>query len=393
VLQYLGFNALSLLIVWELLLQAATDYPTGVISDWIGQRWVLFIAYTCYTCTFLMLTISKTFPEFFIVYSLSAIGNAQMSGALDSWFDNNYKVSAGEVDPERKVYMVVCGKLGTILSIVSGVTIVSGGIVADISQREIVFIIQALACAVISIICLLYVDDLQGVKEKGRKSMKVFISLFGRGFSVIFKERILFYTVIANVAISTAILTWNELLLFPFYFSYTKSDSITGVLRFILWIMNAFWFTKAATWGSKLDTRRWLPRFAVITFSFFFTGLIIITVFFPMSANHVSVEAIIVLVAFYFVYVFFATCYTLLTKRIFVEIVPNDNRNSVYSLLPTLTILVSVPFIFLIGIIVEIATFQLALLILLIISISGGFLYFLAFNEDYPANHQHNRAD
>ena len=39
-----------------------------------------------------------------VIAAINGFANAQNSGALATWLDNNYKKVAGDVDPDRKIY-------------------------------------------------------------------------------------------------------------------------------------------------------------------------------------------------------------------------------------------------------------------------------------------------
>lgn len=42
----MGIGQLVILIVVGFLLQAALDYPSGALGDWIVQRWILFFGFS-----------------------------------------------------------------------------------------------------------------------------------------------------------------------------------------------------------------------------------------------------------------------------------------------------------------------------------------------------------
>ncbi|MFX0092291.1 MAG: hypothetical protein ACFFBD_11060 [Candidatus Hodarchaeota archaeon] len=47
IIDYLGYAEAGLLLGLYFLIHAVFDYPTGVLGDWIGQKWILFMAYFC----------------------------------------------------------------------------------------------------------------------------------------------------------------------------------------------------------------------------------------------------------------------------------------------------------------------------------------------------------
>ncbi len=90
VLDAVNFAKLGLLVSIGFVFQAVIDYPTGVISDWLGQKWILAAAYTSHAISFTLLAVvgrideSDVFRLLVIVYLLEAFALAQESGAMQS---------------------------------------------------------------------------------------------------------------------------------------------------------------------------------------------------------------------------------------------------------------------------------------------------------------------
>ncbi|MHA2091187.1 MAG: hypothetical protein ACW98K_10035, partial [Candidatus Kariarchaeaceae archaeon] len=55
VIDTIGVAKLGLLVAIGFGLQAIIDFPTGVIADWIGYKWVLFSSYLFHTMAFILL--------------------------------------------------------------------------------------------------------------------------------------------------------------------------------------------------------------------------------------------------------------------------------------------------------------------------------------------------
>ena len=110
VIDSIGIAQLGMLLAIRFLIQAALDYPSGVLGDWVGHKWVLFTAYLTFALSYVTLVFADSFFSFLIVYSLFAFASSQQSGALMAWFENNYKAATGDTDPERKTYKFFLGK-------------------------------------------------------------------------------------------------------------------------------------------------------------------------------------------------------------------------------------------------------------------------------------------
>jgi len=149
-----GMTYVGILVIVEMAIQTLFDYPTGVIGDWIGQHYILATAYLTYAIAFsLVSTVTTTSPFILLVliYSLMGFAGSQQSGAIDSWFDNNWRVSMPE-DEGRKEYGVFLGKLGMLFWLTNILILIPGGILATVFGRPWVFQIQAIMCVIISIL-------------------------------------------------------------------------------------------------------------------------------------------------------------------------------------------------------------------------------------------------
>ena len=69
----------------------------------IGSR-VLPQSSSVSKATYALLFFAQTYNDFLLVYIVSAIAASQQSGAFGTWFENNYKVSVEDKDPERKTF-------------------------------------------------------------------------------------------------------------------------------------------------------------------------------------------------------------------------------------------------------------------------------------------------
>ena len=58
VIDSVGYELLGILIAISFIVQAVLDYPTGVIGDWIGQKWLLLSAYISFGLSFAVLYLS-----------------------------------------------------------------------------------------------------------------------------------------------------------------------------------------------------------------------------------------------------------------------------------------------------------------------------------------------
>ena len=79
---------------------------------------------------------------FLITSIIFGFANAQASGALQAWLDNNYKI-ADDYDPERKNYGFTMTRLNSIDTLSSGSMIFLGGFLATAYSRAWLFQMQS----------------------------------------------------------------------------------------------------------------------------------------------------------------------------------------------------------------------------------------------------------
>ncbi|MFX0174494.1 MAG: hypothetical protein ACFE9L_21665 [Candidatus Hodarchaeota archaeon] len=171
VIDTVGIEQLSILIAISFLLQAVLDYPSGVLGDWIGQRWILFIGYSLEALAFSIMIFTESFLSLLGVYIIRAVAFSQQSGEIETWLDNNYKLVANDVDPQRKIYKFFIGRRMTIGTIIPGVSTVLGGIIATITFRRAVFFFQFIGLTFMAVLFFLIIKDFPGI-ERPKRSIR-----------------------------------------------------------------------------------------------------------------------------------------------------------------------------------------------------------------------------
>ncbi|MFX1604160.1 MAG: hypothetical protein ACFFCK_11815, partial [Promethearchaeota archaeon] len=86
-LEFVTLSQLSLILAAQFAVQASADYPSGAIGDWLGQRWVLFVAAVSYGIGFIVLSQAFDFPSVLFAFVLVAFAQSQESGTYIAWFD------------------------------------------------------------------------------------------------------------------------------------------------------------------------------------------------------------------------------------------------------------------------------------------------------------------
>ena len=364
-----GMTYVGVLVIVQMAVQTIFDYPTGVIGDWLGQRYILASAFITYAIAFYLVSFVTTTSPFLLlvlIYAMMGFASSQQSGAMGSWLDNNWRVSMPE-DTERKEYGVFHGKMGMIFWLTNTLILVPGGILAAIFGRPWVFQLQALMCLLIAILALRLVQNLPGTDELDQKkpTMEEYVSLLKEGVQYLFSSSYVKYLLIGSMLVNSCIAVWANLILFPMYYSYMLTDVAVASFRTIVMIPLVVYSERSGVWAKRFEPKKWIPRFRFIQSAgaVFFWMFAIIMLVFPvpppgspmidiflpgttiliLSVPIDSLLPVVLMILVFFVAGIFLQLAGVLTSRVFVDAIPNRVRNGVYSLFPTVVLLLSIP--------------------------------------------------
>jgi MFS family permease len=340
-LQFVTLAELGYLTAVRFFVQAVTDYPTGAIGDWIGQRWVLATASLFFAIGFLVLSQATTFNTLLIAFIFLALASGQQSGAFFSWFDNNYKHYSLDEDKDRRIYSQLFGKFIMIFQITSAVAFIFGGIIVQLFGRSEVFFVQGVLFILLIFILLTYIIDHPNL-IRSKPEFNAYFNLLGEGLTSTWNNRTLRLLVIGFIISGSVMTIWGTFILFPLYESYSKTDDLTAILRSIIFIIGAVITGLMGLLSKKIyNTQKWLALIVFISNIFFFWGM-----FFMLNINPAPNEFSI------FPFIIVILAFTLLTspmslrgvlfQRFLLDVIPDKNRNSVYSLIPTLVVFASI---------------------------------------------------
>ncbi len=345
----LGMALVGQLALVGSIVQLVFDYPTGGIGDWIGQRWILLTAFLCFAASTFLTAFATTYIDFILVYVLSALGAAQQSGAIAAWFDGNYRAVAK--DPDRSAYSVAQGRMGMLFQISATVSLIPGAVLADLITRQGVFYLQSIICIILGIGSLVLFRDFPEVAEnRPKRSLRAYYSLLKEGLKFTVSSRFIFFYIIGSVLFFSAINVWGSFILMIVYYSYLYEQKGVAIFRTIIFAFGILWTERAGVWTRKLSPRRWIAvlRYLQICGPFFFIGVAAIFVFMPPTPGipfpfmFLQLPTILVCLAF-ILGGLFGSAANLLVQRLLLDMIPDRNRNSLYSLFPTLTLLLATP--------------------------------------------------
>ncbi|MFX0139399.1 MAG: MFS transporter, partial [Candidatus Hodarchaeota archaeon] len=285
VISKVGFAKAGVIMSIMLFFQLLIDYPSGSLGDWIGQRWVFALAYSLYGMAYYILFLSQSFTDFVIVAIFFGFANAQASGTLSSWRDNNYqKLVSKDLDPERKNFGFTLARIESLNMIILALTFIIGGIMATVISREIVFLLQSiLSFFTISLILVLLQDikiDHLDREEKKTKTEGYFYYLKG-GIQFLLSSKVTFLFLIGLSIYTVTWYIWGSLLLFPIYFGYSGSDGVTGILRTIIYVNGVLIRIYVVSSLSQRFSVNKIPTLLLGHLVLFFPGLLILLHYLP----------------------------------------------------------------------------------------------------------------
>ena len=404
-----GLVFVGVLTVIQFGVQVLLDYPTGALGDHIGQRYVIASALLCYAVAFgltAQLTFETDFIIYIVIYALMGLGSSQESGAFHAWFDNKYRVAMPN-DKDRKQYGVFWGKIGMLWQVSSVLVLVPGSIVATILFRETIFIIQAIACVALAVVVMFTIKDLPGARDETEsKSLSQYGGILKDGVKFLFSSRFVALVLLGEVVIWTMGTVWWTIVLFPLYFAYLFNDIAVSSYRTLVFLPEAVAQERSGIWAKRFDPVKWTPRFRFLQFlGFAFCILMALIIYlFPPPAEAVNIvglyipftdiaiiqmpaASVVPMVLIFIVFIIsdaFGGLANILTQRIMLDVIPNKIRYSVYSLQPTLALLIAMPFIAFFGWLLPLSGFPLTFSLMSIVALVGIVMIALGFRYPIP---------
>ena len=415
---FAGLTLVGFLVVIQMAIQTALDYPTGALGDWIGQRYVISSALLCYAFAFgLSSLIVKDTPApfwiYFSIYVLFGLGSSQESGAFNAWFDNNYRVAMPH-DKDRKQYGVFQGRLGMVWQVSSTLVLLPGSWLAFFYGETWVFSLQAVFAVFLAIIVFRLVKDLPGVRDEKdeRPSLGEYGSLLKDGFRFLWSSRFVTFIMFGEVVMWSIGPVWWNLILFPLYFSFLVTMVAVSAFRTIVFVPQALANERSGVLAKRFEPKKWIPRFRLLQFTgvIFYLVLAVIVYLFPgipagtdpenlefftvlipftnLPLIEIPVQTVIPVILLFLLFIslnMFGAIAGILTQRVMLDVIPNRIRNSMYSLQPTLVMLISMPLIAFFGWFIPFTGgFLLTFLICAVISLVAVVLIWMAFNNPIP---------
>ena len=362
-----------------LLVQSFLDYPSGSLGDTIGYNKVLFIGYLLIGLFYFFLSFTESNIIIAILFIIKSIGDSQISGAIESWFDSSYLDLDKSFDRDRTNYSFFQSRLLTSQQAISVPIFIIGGLFASLFNRGIVIFFQGIGNCFIAFGCLIFLkriksqsSDFDILTESTKSS---YLVILFNGLKFIFTSSKIFIFILGLILIGSLQIIWMRLIILFIYIGYTGNDATAGTFRSIIYCITVFMYYFNANFSKKIRNPKIIGYVLFGWGIFFFGAYSILTYFFPLIN---AFEILPILIIIFLIMPLGSLCgglYFLLKQRMLSKLVPNEIRNSVYSLIPTIQNIFLVPLLILFSFGIEFYSFSFAIMLISIIIIFIGFVF------------------
>lgn len=167
-----------------------------------------------------------------------------------------------------------------------------------------------------------------------------------------FSSKAVFFLLFGMAFIIATWTIWAMIVLFPIYFGYTGDDFGANLLRTIIFLFGVPVGLYVARLSKRLSTEHYSKFLLVFMVLFFPAFISLVTIIPPLNTFNLTGFAFtaLIMISIGFLY----KISEVLRMRLMVDLVPSKNRNAVYSLLPTITSLLSMLLLPIVGNMIDI---------------------------------------
>ncbi len=171
---------------------------------------------------------------------------------------------------------------------------------------------------------------------------------------------------------------WALLILFVIYFGYTGTDLLAGIFRSTVFLLGIPTFIIVGNISKKITSKNWIYRFHFLHSLLFFGGFALLLFLRPLN-DTLNFIGIILVILIFIITGIFNQLTLILRQRIIIDLVPEEIRNSVYSLIPTIVGILSIPFMIIVGNLVNTYNISTGILFLALFEIAAAIAFYLSF--------------
>lgn len=380
-IQGVGYYYTGILVAVEVLVQLVTDYPTGSLADYIGQRYVIAIAMVLVSIGYILITEFQIFSVYLLACAIFGLASGQFSGSFESYMDNNYKTTTGEYDKDRKIYGFAYQRIMTLFTGTTAIAIVIGGFIAYSVSRIFIFQFESIMLLLAVPLIIFYLKDAGDSKTSTVNRKNGFFKPFAGGLKFFVSSRKNFFLIMARVSLMIVEGLWVGLMVIPFYLAYTGNDAGVGIYRSTMLIIGFLISFYTAKYTQKMSEKV-LGKLNFLYYIILFPGLILVLYFIPgkdvLNPEGIFVGALVLIMSISFVGVFVRTIF----QRVISAQVPSESRNSIYSLIPTISNFFQIFLLPIMGYFIEIGHLLAGAEFLLVISLLSLFFLFAYLHTD-----------
>lgn len=242
------------------------ELPSGVISDLIGRKKTLIVAYSCFLVEIIIISVCNGFWPFLVAKVISGIGVSLVSGTGSALLFESLK-KLKRVDEHKKI----SGKVSMTANISSAVVFIIGGVLFQLHYKLPAYV--SLPFAIASLACMFFLVEPYPPLGKVKRShsiahLKESIRLFMRNG----KLKFLFVYYLPVIAVCMMVLNFSSL-----YFELVRIPLyLIGVVAFVSSMVMAISSRKADAIDSWFGEKMSLPiAQVVLMISLFLLGLMI----------------------------------------------------------------------------------------------------------------------
>ena len=389
VIKYVGFYYSSQLLILSFLVQLVTDFPTATLADKIGHKWVLFTAVITYGAGLVLGVFITTLESFIIMNILLGFGTGQESGTVQSWYDNSYKELSKKEKNETlttSLYRMVQGRSNTITNIAVMLAFSSGGIVAFYISRKVAIVIEALLLFLIGIISLIWMNKVKITNIEAKSTS--YSILIKKTLQTVSSSKRNFIFFCAYTFRYSALTIWGMFIGLQVYYAYGTNDFIVGVFRTGIYFLTIPLSIIVTNISKKLAIKGWIWKSSLVMTLFYsiVLGELLLS---PPKNDFQAISLFIIFIAL-IISNNFHLLLEIFSANIFYEIVPSENRNSVYSFVPTIGTIVTAFFLLITGqLALLFSTDEVVITMLLLVIVSCcSSLFFFTFAITKPKNNE-----
>ncbi len=333
------------------------DFPSGVLSDLLGQKKVAIIGFFFSGIGYILFGAVSDFYLFVIIMVILGIGNGFLSGVIQTWFENNYQFLM-KTDSDRGIYGKIMARIRSISFLISGFSLIVGSFIAFHYSRQIAFQLNGVICLLggLGMIFLLnnfFESEPDKVIIPISNRVKNYFKLIKESVAVLSSDRLLLSTLIGIIIVTSALgSVFLRFLLLPIIFKYTLNDSLVGLSRSILLFVLAIDVFIISFFVKKFK-KRYFPVFIFIYIVLFVSGLILLLIFLPPNGmlNITAISLIVIMYVFFDSFI--SEIGVNLQQRVLLDLIPAKYKNSVLSIFTSMAALSVTIFYSIIGIVIE----------------------------------------